>query len=158
MPTVAFADARVDSGDGARLETAMRAEVEAMYPGLDMTAPDMPPAGPDELNPPHGVFLVGYRDGEAVCCGGIKTLAPGVCEFKRMYVTPAARGSGVGRALLGALEERARALGFHTARLDTGERQTVAQRLYLSAGYRPMGNFNANPVATFFGEKRITGG
>jgi GNAT superfamily N-acetyltransferase len=152
---IAFRDGRVDSGHGGRLEAAMRAEVEAMYPGLDLSAADMPQAGPAELNPPHGVFLVGYRDGEPVCCGGIKTLAPGVCEFKRMYVIPEARGAGVGRALLGALEARARALGFHTARLDTGAAQTVAQRLYLSAGYRPVENFNANPVATFFGEKPL---
>jgi GNAT superfamily N-acetyltransferase len=150
-----FRDGRVDSGDGGRLEAAMRAEVEAMYTGLQMTGDDMPKAGPDELNPPHGVFLVGYEAERAVCCGGIKTLAPGICEFKRMYVAPEARGGGVGRNLLAALEDRARELGFHTARLDTGDRQAVAQHLYESAGYRSIANFNANPVATFFGEKTL---
>ena len=41
------------------------------------------------------------------------------------------------------------------ARLDTGPRQPHSQRLFRSAGYRPIANFNNNPVATFFGEKRL---
>ena len=153
---IEFRDGRVDGGDGGRLEAAMRAEVEAMYTGLDMTGENMPKAGPEELNPPGGVFLVGYVNGAAVCCGGIKTLEPGICEFKRMFVVPQWRGGGTGRALLAGLEQRARALGFHTARLDTGDRQAAAQHLYESSGYRRIPNYNANPVATFFAEKRLT--
>ncbi|HET9073247.1 MAG TPA: GNAT family N-acetyltransferase [Solirubrobacteraceae bacterium] len=151
---IRWVDGRVDSGDGGRLEAAMRAEVGALYDGLDLQAAHMPAAGPTELNPPHGVFLVGYADGEAVCCGGIKRLEPGVCEFKRMFVIPAWRSRGVGRQLLGALEARAVLLGFTVARLDTGHRQPDAQHLYASAGYREIPNFNANNVATWFGEKR----
>jgi GNAT superfamily N-acetyltransferase len=150
-----FRDGQVDSGDGGALEAAMRAEVEAMYTGLDMNSAEMPKAGPAELNPPHGVFLVGYANGRPVCCGGIKTLEPGICELKRMYVIPAARGTGASRALLAALEERARQLGFHTARLDTGAAQQAAQHIYESSGYRSIPNFNHNPMATFFGEKRL---
>ena len=41
------------------------------------------------------------------------------------------------------------------ARLDTGPRQPESQHLYESAGYRPIPNFNANPMATYFGEKRL---
>jgi GNAT superfamily N-acetyltransferase len=152
---IEFRDGRVDAGDGGELEAAMRAEVEAMYTGLEMTGEDMPKAGPAELNPPHGVFLVGYVAGRPICCGGIKKLEPGICEFKRMYVTPEARGGGVGRALLAGLEQRARELGFHTARLDTGDQQPVAQRLYESSGYRAIPNYNANPLATYFGEKAL---
>ena len=133
----------------------MRAEVQELYTGLDMQGEDMPKAGPDELNPPSGCFLVGHEDGVAVCCGGIKRLAAEICEFKRMYVIPQARGRGFGRALLGALEARARELGYGVARLDTGHRQAVAMRLYESAGYRPIPNYNSNPVSTYFGEKRL---
>jgi GNAT superfamily N-acetyltransferase len=152
---IAFRDGLVDSGDGGVLESAMRAEVEGLYAGLKMNSADMPKAGPAELNPPHGVFLVGYDSGTPVCCGGIKTLEPGICEFKRMYVVPEARGQGISRALLQALEARARELGFHTARLDTGERQVSARYVYESSGYVSIPNFNANPVANFFGEKRL---
>jgi GNAT superfamily N-acetyltransferase len=152
---IEFREGRVDGGDGGRLESAMRAEVGAMYAGLDLTAPDMPKAGPDELNPPNGVFVVGYSDGEAVCCGGLKRLDDEACEIKRMYVVPSARGRGVGRRLLTELEDRARALGFQIARLDTGDRQPDAVHLYESSGYRPIANYNANPIATYFGEKRL---
>jgi GNAT superfamily N-acetyltransferase len=152
---IAFRDGHVDRGDGAVLESAMRAEIEALYAGLDMNAGDMPKAGPAELSPPHGVFLVGYDAGRPVCCGGIKPLEPGICEFKRMYVVPEARGQGLARSLLAALEARARDLGFHTARLDTGDRQPSAQHVYESSGYVSIENFNANPMATFFGEKAL---
>ncbi|MDE3133000.1 MAG: GNAT family N-acetyltransferase [Acidobacteriota bacterium] len=145
----------MDTGDGARLEAAMRAEVGAMYPGLDLRAADMPKAGPEELNAPPGCFIVGYEDDAAVCCGGIKRLDPEACELKRMYVVPRARGRGVGRILLGALEDRARELGYTIARLDTGPKQPGSQHLYESAGYVAIPNFNANPMATFFGEKRL---
>jgi GNAT superfamily N-acetyltransferase len=152
---IEFVDGLVDDGDGGRLERAMRAEMAEVYPGLEIASPHMPQAGPEVLNPPNGVFLVGYEDGVAICCGGIKRLAPEVCEFKRMYVVPAARGRGVARELLGALEARALALGYTVGRLDTGPRQPAAQHLYESAGYEQIANFNANPVATFFGEKSL---
>jgi GNAT superfamily N-acetyltransferase len=85
----------------------------------------------------------------------VKELSHGTCEIKRMYVVPAARGRGVARALLAALEDAARALGYSRARLDTGPRQPHAERMYRESGYRPIANFNANPVASFFGEKAL---
>lgn len=153
----------VDSGDGAAMVTAMAAEMRELYwdvgalpGGLDLDAPDMPKAGPAELGPPFGTFLVGYTaEGVAVCGGGLKRLPDGACEIKRMYVVPAARGQGVARALLAALEDAARGLGYAIARLDTGDRQAHAQRMYEAQGYRPVANFNDNPVATFFGEKQL---
>jgi GNAT superfamily N-acetyltransferase len=150
-----FREGFVDAGDGGALEAAMRAEMQAVYDGLDLSSHLMPAAGPAELNPPAGVFLVGYEDGQALCCGGIKRLSDEACEFKRMFVIPAARGRGIARELLTALEQRAVALGYRVGRLDTGPRQPAAQHLYESAGYLPIENFNANPVATFFGQKSL---
>jgi GNAT superfamily N-acetyltransferase len=152
---IEFQEGRVDEGDGGRLEEAMRAEVGQMYAGLDLQAANMPKAGPEQLNAPNGSFLVGYEDGVAICCGGLKRLDAEACELKRMYVIPDARGRGVARLLLSALEDRARALGYVIARLDTGPKQQGARGLYQSAGYVAIANFNANPIATFFGEKRL---
>jgi GNAT superfamily N-acetyltransferase len=152
---IEFVDGLVDDGDGGRLEFAMRTEMAELYGGFDIANPHMPVADASVLNPPAGVFLVGYEDGAAICCGGIKRLSPDACEFKRMYVVPAVRGRGVARTLLGALEDRARTLGYTVGRLDTGPKQPAAQHLYESAGYRQIANFNANPVATFFGEKSL---
>ena len=59
------------------------------------------------------------------------------------------------RALLAALEDAARDLGYRIARLDTGSRQPHAQAFYESVGYRRVGNFNDNSAAAFHGEKRL---
>jgi GNAT superfamily N-acetyltransferase len=145
----------MDEGDAAVLAQAMRDEISVMYDGMDLDAPTMPKGGIAELGPPDGAFLVGYRDGEPICCGGVKRLDDRHCELKRMYVAPAARGGGVGRQLLRALEDAARDLGYTVARLDTGPRQPGARHLYESDGYVPIANFNGNPVASFFGEKPL---
>ncbi|WP_354701908.1 hypothetical protein DSM112329_02249 [Paraconexibacter sp. AEG42_29] len=152
---VEFRPAAVDREEGALLAQAMADEIAAIYDGLDLNGPDMPKAGPGELGPPGGAFVVGWAGGEAVCCGGLKRLPDGACEIKKMYVVPAARGQGVARTLLYALEDLARGLGYTVARLDTGPRQPGAQRIYESEGYLPVANFNANPVATYFGEKAL---
>ena len=138
------------------LVLAMREEIAALYTGVVLDGPEMPKAGPRELGPPRGVFLVGFDEsGAAVCGGGVKDLGEGACEIKRMYVVPEARNAGRGRELLVALEEAARELGYERARLDTGPDQHGARRMYLEAGYEPIENFNGNPIATFFGEKTL---
>jgi GNAT superfamily N-acetyltransferase len=152
---IEFRAGSVDSGAGAELVAAMREEMAALYHGLDLDAPEMPRAGAAELGPPGGTFLVGSRDGAPVCCGGVKRLDERACEIKRMYVAPQARGQGVARVLLGALEAAARELGYAVARLDTGPDQPHARALYESTGYVEIANFNANPVATYFAEKPL---
>jgi GNAT superfamily N-acetyltransferase len=114
-----------------------------------------PPATPADFGPPYGTFLVGCSGGEPLCCGGLKGLGDGAAEIKRMYVVPAARRRGLARALLGALEDAARVLGHGIVRLDTGARQPHAQALYESTGYVSVPDYNDNPVAAFWGEKRL---
>jgi GNAT superfamily N-acetyltransferase len=154
--TLAFRPCPFDQEPAASLVEAMRAEMARIYDGLNIDNSSMPKAGAEELGPPEGMFMVGFEeDGRAVCCGGIKRLPDGTCEIKRMYVVPEARDRGVARALLGALEDTARELGYTVARLDTGPRQPKAERMYRKAGYRAIHNFNGNPVASFFGEKSL---
>jgi hypothetical protein len=81
------------SGDGARMAAEMRELYWDVRGGLDPDAPDMPKAGPAELGPLGGTFLVGYHDGSTVCAGGIKRLPDDACEIKRMYVAPTARSA-----------------------------------------------------------------
>jgi GNAT superfamily N-acetyltransferase len=88
------------------------------------------------FEPPAGVFLVlRDDDGRAVGCGGIARYDETRGELKRMYVVPEARGRGLGRRLLVELEEQARALGYASVVLETGDRQPEALGLYGSAGY-----------------------
>jgi GNAT superfamily N-acetyltransferase len=135
------------------LIAAMVAEMNELYG--DIEGPNVPSAKPADFAPPHGTFLVGYDEGEPICAGGLKRLDEQAAEIKRMYVAPAARRRGVARALLDALEDAARARGYAVVRLDTGLRQPHAMALYRSAGYVDVGNFNANPLAAYWGEKEL---
>lgn len=155
MP-ITFRSVPLDDEPARSLVVAMRQEIAELYEGVVLDGPEMPKAGPRELGPPGGVFLVGFdQDDRPVCGGGVKDLGDGACEIKRMYVVPEARNGGLGKELLAALEEAARELGYGRARLDTGPAQHGAMRMYQAAGYEPIGNFNGNPMATFFGEKAL---
>jgi GNAT superfamily N-acetyltransferase len=84
-----------------------------------------------------GAWLVAYdADGAPVGCGGLRTLEPGVGEIKRMFVAQRARGAGLGRRLLRALEDRAAAYGHRRVRLLTTEVLREAMTLYDAEGYR----------------------
>ena len=149
-----FEPVPADAPPATDLVAAMVAEMATLYGRIDV--PGMPSATPADFAPPRGTFLVGFDgDGAPVCGGGVKPLGDGAAEIKRMYVVPAARRRGFARALLGALEDAARDLGYDVVRLDTGPRQPHAQAMYEAAGYRSIGNFNANPVASYWGEKRL---
>jgi len=90
----------------------------------------------DAFRGPGTAWLVGYEDGRAVCCGGLRPLPEaGACELKRMFVSRAARGRGHGQALLRALERLALAAGFHRVRLFTTEVLVEARALYEASGY-----------------------
>jgi GNAT superfamily N-acetyltransferase len=81
-------------------------------------------------------WIVAYEDGRPVGCGGLRPLAPGVGEIKRMFVTGRARGRGHGRTLLRELERLAVASGQRRLRLLTNEVLAEALALYESEGYR----------------------
>ena len=83
-----------------------------------------------------GTWLVVYADGEAIACGGLRELEPGVAEIKRMFVTERARRRGHGRRLLAELEAAAHDSGARRVRLYTTEVLVEARALYASAGYR----------------------
>ena len=132
------------------LLSAMEDEMVALY-----SMPGMPTsASTAELERPNGgAYVVGWEDGRAVAGGALKRLEPGVAEIKRMYVVPDARGRGLARRLLAALEDTARELGYERVRLDTGASQPHARALYESAGYRGVPDYNDNPYAAYHGEK-----
>jgi putative acetyltransferase len=90
--------------------------------------------------------LVARIDGEAVGCVALKRLPNGACEMKRLYVRPAGRRSGTGRALVEASVAHARGLGHRVMRLDTLPEMDAARALYLSVGFRPIERYNNNPI------------
>jgi ribosomal protein S18 acetylase RimI-like enzyme len=113
------------------------------------------PADDRELRPPAGAFLVARLQGECVGCGAVKGIAPGVGSIKRVWVDGAARGRGVGRRLLAALETEAQGLGLSTVRLETNCSLREAIRLYRTSGYAEVPPFNADPYADHWFEKEL---
>jgi DNA-binding MarR family transcriptional regulator len=113
-------------------------------------------AEPHELTPPAGCFLVAYLYGEPIGCGGVKHLPGGPSDIKRMWVSPAARGLGLGRRLLHELEQRVRDSGATVARLETNRVLAEAIGLYRSEGYVEVEAFNSEPFAHHWFEKPLT--
>ena len=116
-----------------------------------------PSARPEDFAQPGGAFIVAREgDGRPVACGGLKRLDDEHVEVKRLFVVPEARGNGVARRLLEELERTAAARGYAVTRLDTGDRQTDALALFETAGYKQIADYNDNPYASYWLEKRLT--
>ena len=120
--------------DAQRLLTELTTEITAIYAdlGYDGTGGFVLA----DLDGPRSVLVVAYADGHPVGCGALRPYAADIAEVKRMYTVPAWRGRGVAAAILAALERHARAFGYSTMRLETGDRQPGAIRLYERCGYR----------------------
>jgi DNA-binding MarR family transcriptional regulator len=108
-----------------------------------------------EMTPPAGVFLIATLHGEPVGCGGIKFPAGAPAYIKRMWVSPAVRGLGLGRRLLAELEARANARHAPAVQLETNQVLGEAIALYRSAGYREVPAFNDEPYAHHWFEKAL---
>lgn len=111
------------------------------------------PLSPVAFAPPRGVLLVARLGGRPVACGGLRTVAPGVGEVKRMYVAPHARGRGLARRLLAALEHAGRDLGHTRLLLETGTRQPEAMALYEACGWtrtEPYGQWRNSPLSVCY--------
>ncbi len=105
---------------------------------------------------PYGAFFVATVDGEPIGCGGLRRHDDGVVEVKRMFVRSAHRRRGHARALLRALEDRARASGYRRVILETGLAQPEAIALYTSEGYAPIdgfGHYKDAPLSRSFAKE-----
>jgi ribosomal protein S18 acetylase RimI-like enzyme len=96
--------------------------------------------------PPDGGLWLGYVDAQLVGCVALRRLDTATCEMKRLYVCPAARGYGVGRALAVALIAAARAARYRRLVLDTLASMVPAQTLYRSLGFRDTAAYYDNPL------------
>src|SRR5215469_8804858 len=153
--SIEFAESDPRSAEADGCLQRYYAELAARFSnGFELHADDAPPA--EVFLPPAGRMLVARLFGEAVGCGGIRTLEPGVGEIKRMWLSPGVRGLGLGRRLLAELERTAAALKLRAIRLDTNGSLAEALRLYRESGYREIARYNDNPYAQHWFEKSLS--
>jgi GNAT superfamily N-acetyltransferase len=134
-----------DHPDAVELNDQVQAEYAVRYDDSgDATYLD-----PGMFEPPRGLYLIAYDEqGAPLATGGWRSqekneegYSDGDAELKRMFVVERARGKGLARRVLAALEEDARAAGRTRMVLETGSKQPEAVGLYTSSGYEPCAKF-----------------
>jgi putative acetyltransferase len=104
------------------------------------------PSLPGDYGPPRGALLIARAtDREPLGCIALRPLDTDSCEVKRLYVSPAARGQGLGRALIEALIIEATNLGYPQVKLDTLPNMTEAISLYRRLGFTSIPPYGSHP-------------
>ena len=162
--SVAFQTVDPTSPLARQAMAAYFAELDARFPG-GFDAGSQSTKDAELLSAPSGAFVLARRavsgdelTGPVLGCGGVQTIAgPDITygEIKRMWVSPDARGLGLGSRLLRHLEVVAAELGHEVVRLDTNDTLIEAIGLYRRAGYVEIERYNDNPYARHFFEKRL---
>ena len=135
--TVEIREVRYDEPEVGTLVALALGDLSARYGG---GSGDDTPVSAAEFAPPLGRFFVAVDGERMIGCAGWRTHGDDA-ELKRMYTVPAARGRGVARRLLAAVEASARGDGRARVILEMGDRQPEAISLYQSAGYRRIPDF-----------------
>lgn len=111
-------------------------------------------------NPPTpagGIYLLAYAGALPVACGALRPLDADTAEVRRMYVLKPMRRGGLARTMLAALEQAALRMGYRRLRLETGNLQHAAMRLYEACGFAhiaPFGEYVGDPLSVCY-EKRL---
>ncbi|CAN7731015.1 GNAT family N-acetyltransferase [Acidovorax sp. LjRoot66] len=101
---------------------------------------------PGKYAEPDGCILLAVVDGRVVGCAALRRVDDGICELKRVYVRPEARGMALGRKLVQQMLHAAREAGYRRMCLDVLAEFVAAQRLYESLGFVPAEPVSFNPV------------
>lgn len=135
-----------DLDDAARLFRAYAAAlpIDLGYQGFEAELAALP----GKYAPPAGALLIARTQaGEAIGCVAMRPIDVGdICEMKRLYVLPEARGSGLGAALIAAIVAAARTAGYRRMRLDTLPAMHAALAMYAQAGFSEIPAYYPTPV------------
>lgn len=133
------------TAEGRALIAESQAHMEAAFPAdgiFTLTAEEVAASA---------IFIVAREAGAALGCVALAA-GPGYAEVKRLWVRPAARGQGLARRLMAALEAEAHTRGYRLIRLETGPALSSAVALYRTLGYRergPFGEYGPHPDSLF---------
>ena len=140
MSEVTVAEERPDQPEAVELARQFDAYVVALYPPEYRSKVDA-----SVLTAADTRLFVARRDGKALGCMALVRTGSDRGELKRCFVTEAARGQGVGFALLSAVEAAAREQKMKRIQLETGNRNNAALRLYRGCGFHDRGPFAGYP-------------
>jgi GNAT superfamily N-acetyltransferase len=116
-------------------------DIDLSHQGFDAELAALPGA----YGPPGGEILLAKRADHVLGCIALKPLAPRVAEIKRLFVREQLRGTGIGKALVAAMVDTARVLGYDEIKLDTLPQMQGAIALYRACGFAPVAPYGSHP-------------
>lgn len=118
--------------------------VDLSYQNFDQEMASLPGA----YSAPQGRLFFAEIDGRPAGCVGVRPLpdSEGVCEMKRLYVSPEARGQGVGARLAVAAIKAAKDIGYRKLMIDTLPNMRMAVKLYRELGFTEAPNYYQTPI------------
>ena len=147
----------------ARDDAAMASIIRSVMPEFGATGSGFAISDPEvdwmqrAYSQPRCAYFVVERDGRVVGGAGVAPLEggdPGVCELRKMYFLPEARGIGAGAAMMSRCLQAARGIGFRQCYLETLTGMDSAMKLYERSGFRripcSMGNTGHGGCNTFY--------
>ena len=110
---------------------------------------------PGDYAPPRGALFVADDQARLIGMIGLRPFDDAICEMKRLYVRPEARGRGLAQHLIAAALDQARRLLYSEIRLDTLPMMGDAQSLYTALGFADIPAYYETPIAgtRFMGKK-----
>jgi GNAT superfamily N-acetyltransferase len=104
----------------------------------------------DEFEGPGGALLVVQENGESIAGGAFRRYDANTAELKRIWTHSGHRRRGLAKLVMAELETLAVRRGYTKLYLTTGPRQPEAKHLYLTTGYQPQFDLDADPETLKF--------
>jgi GNAT superfamily N-acetyltransferase len=142
-----------DSPEVTACWRAYFAELLAVVPEARPDMFTLPDPGADSYRPPRGRCLVAWSDDLPVGCVALRPLDADTAEVKRLWVHASARGQGLARRLMSAVEDEARAMGCTLLKLDTNSALAGAITLYRRTGWTDIPPYTGAPADTWMGKR-----